>query len=133
MLKKKKHLIITMCILGGVLLGMTILISSARYDTQTIPIRITVGEYAGFRVDNNTIDFGTLPKGSTAEREITIKVDDESEVILTVEGIVFVMPRDNLLLVNAGAPQKVTIVAAVPPNQTLGEYQGTLVIRSKKI
>jgi len=130
----KKHLIITLCILAGVLLGITVFsVISARYDTKTIPVRVTVGEYAGFRVDNITIDFGTLPPGSTAEREITITADEESEVMLAVEGIVFVMPRDNLLLVNAGAPQKVTIVAAVPLNQTRGEYQGTLVIRSKKI
>ena len=129
-----KKLILGISILILFLLGSMLWnFSESRHTIQKIPIHAIVGTYAGFRIDNSTLDFGTLLPGSFAEREIMLAADETMKVTLIVKGISFVAPRVDVVFINAGSSQRVSFLASVPSNCTLGEYRGTLFIQSQKI
>ena len=124
----------------GVVIGISIIISVLaiaflfpKIETQTLPLEIIVGSYAGFNINTTSINFGTVLPGGMAEREITLTADEDSKISLSVEGIDFVTPQESILLMKAGMTRIAIIIAEVPMNQTLGVYRGTLLIQTQSI
>jgi len=101
---------------------------------QEIPINLTVGDYTGVNLDTNEIHFGTLKRGSTAQRPVHLRAEYYDVVVsLYVEGIPFVYPEQETLIIRKGENTTVRLFATVDYLAPQKSYDGTLLVLMKKL
>lgn len=100
-----------------------------------VPMRARLIDFKGIGLaaDADKLNFGSIPLSGTAERYITLtnEKDFKIRVQLAITGniskIVYANITDFVLKPNE--TQQISFVAFHPRNATIGEYNGTLVIK----
>jgi hypothetical protein len=84
----------------------------------------------GFNVANDSLHFGILPAGGSADRDIFMRGGKKSGVKIKAFGAIkdWVRTSDNNFLINEGEEKIVTIFMKVPLGTEKGFYNGTVKI-----
>ena len=136
MKKTTKHYLL-LCSLGvALVLFFTILLYYLFHPLtrQEISIDLTIGNYIGINVDQDTLHFGTLRPGASAERSLILRADDyDIAVQLIVEDLPFVIPEEETLIIKQGESKAVRFFAKPGDDQEKKTYTGRLIILTKRL
>jgi len=135
MMKKRKFLLL--CVIAAVIsivLTMFAFLYYSVYDTEVIAFDFEVpgSPMASFNLDNDAIHFGSIPRGSSSLRSITLENDKESFVILKPLGTDYLTADKNYFLMPANKPTEIELKVEVPFNAKIGKYSGKLLIILKR-
>ncbi|MBI1972925.1 hypothetical protein HYS50_02890 [Candidatus Woesearchaeota archaeon] len=101
---------------------------------QVIPVDITIGDYTGINLDDDAIHFGTLKPGSLAQRPVRLRADAyDVEITLLVEGIPFVFPEQEKIVLRKGEQETIRLFAVTDLLTPRKTYEGRLIILSKAL
>lgn len=100
------------------------------FEARDIPMDITVSNYTGFNVDNDSIHFGTLMRGSSGSRNITITNNRSSSCSITTHLLgdlsKWVSVSEREFIVDSHKSAVITVRVSVPYTAEFGNYTGTL-------
>lgn len=135
MMKKQRFLLL--CVIAATIsIALTMFIFSyyTVYDTEIIAFDFEVpsSPMASFNLDNDTIHFGSIPRGSSSLRSITIENDRDSFVILKPSGTDYFNISKNYFLMPANQPTKIELNIEIPFDAEVGKYNGNLLIILKR-
>lgn len=136
MRKKNLQRLLALCVLVLLLIFLTVFLYTFFHPVtrQTIPMDVTVGDYLGVNLDDDALHFGTLNPGSSAQRGVLLRADSYAvAVTLTVEGIPFVFPERDSLILQQGEQAIVRMYAVTDLLTPRKRYEGTLRIITKKL
>lgn len=135
-MKKKKIIIIAIFILLIIIAAAYLYTSKKKLlEVKEIDMYLTVANYTGFNIDTEAIFFGTVIKGGTARRIITINnYHIESNVFIVIEGDLkkWVSISDNNFTMHPNESRNITISTSIPQNAEFKNYTGKLRILFKK-
>ncbi|MBD3163715.1 hypothetical protein GF323_00780 [Candidatus Woesearchaeota archaeon] len=87
----------------------------------------------GFNVDPDGFHYGTMPKGSSGKREITIEAEEDVVVSIIKKGEIGKwVENPNNFLIKEGEKMKVGLILNVPENAAAGNYSGKAVFILRK-
>lgn len=97
---------------------------------EEIPIYLVVGEHIGFNIENTSLNFGTIPPGGQAVKEINIQNSGQHELEILITGNVkkFISIEPKEFNVQSDQITNVEVTAYVPSNTPKGNYTGTLLV-----
>lgn len=95
-------------------------------------VKLTLDDYVGFNVDPGEINFGTVIPGGGSSREVYLKTDSPTKVVIKIEGNVskFVGVSENNFIFIGN--RTLNFIAATPENATKGYYAGRVIIIFKE-
>lgn len=102
------------------------------FQTEGIPISLEVGDKWKFNLENETLDFGMIPRGAIGRRDITITGVDKKAIVQIHSTLLFVQPEINNFVLEPYEPRTIRIIAAVPSEYAEGKYTGILWIRLRR-
>lgn len=104
------------------------------YDTDVVAFDFEVpgSLMASFNLDNDAIHFGSIPRGSSSLRSITLEDDRDSFVILKPSGADYLNISKNYFFMPAGQPTKIELSVEIPLDAKVGKYNGNLLIILKR-
>ena len=131
----KKHLMLIFLLLFLiVILSVFFYYQRHPITKQEIPINLTVGDYTGVNLDMNELHFGTLKRGSTAQRPVNLRAEYyDVEVSLYVQGVPYVYPEQETVIIRKGENVTVRLFATIDYLAPEKSYNGTLLVLMKKL
>jgi len=104
---------------------------------EEIPIKFTItNEGIGFDLNLSALTFGAITAGGSARREITIenKNDFNVKAIIALDrGIARFIQVERLVYINSSEKLNLNVSVITKINDTLGEYNGSLLIKTIRI
>lgn len=129
-------MLLALCILVLLVIFLTVFLYTSFHPItqQRIPLDVTVGDYLGVNLDDDALHFGTLNPGSSSQRGILLRADNYAVAItLAVEGIPFIFPERDHLVLQQGEQEIVRVYAVTDILTPRKHYEGALVITAKKL
>ena len=131
---KRKNKIIASLII--IIILATIFISNIPLNKETIPSQFILGENMGFDLTPGKLNFGQIIPGYTATREITIdnNFDETIKIKIKSSGEISnnIIVSENNFLLNPSESKAITFTAYSGDLTELREYNGKIIIISKK-
>ena len=106
--------------------------------TQEMPVSVNVVEknVVGVNIDTDSLKFGSLSRGNSAIRDITIinPFKKQVNVLISFEGGIadWISIPQNSFVLNAGERNKFPVTVAVPEDAEPGNYTSILKVVMKK-
>jgi len=133
----KKRTFLLLCVIAA---AISIILTSFAflyynvYDTEVLAFDFEVSDtfMASFNLDKDAVHFGSIPRGSSGLRDITIESDKDSFVILKPSGTDYLNISKNYFLMPANKPTEIELKVEVPLDAKVGKYSGNLLIILKR-
>jgi len=124
-----KWSILVVCSVIIIYFIISIIFSFKNVDSvQTLDVNLKIGDYVGFNLDQESLNFGTIPPGSGSFRAITLKSDKPLEVHVSFEGDTakwMNVSKNDFIL---DGVEDLSFNIQVPNDVVLGDYTGKTVI-----
>ena len=122
--------IVVLFALAIIVFGLKYMDATKDYTVIPYDLQIKVGGYAGFNTARDKIYFGTVPPGSTGQRNFTLNhtYSVPVKVNFTVEGDLagWITISEVNFLLEPAKKKEIEIKATPPMNQPYGTYTGKL-------
>lgn len=91
-----------------------------------------VGDVAGFNLDTDGVHFGTVSKGVSINRFLTVSTNEDARVDIYFKGIKYLGVDNSTFLLKKGEEKQVQIYLKIPRNVEEGYYSGKMVVVYRK-
>lgn len=107
-------------------------------EVLELDMKLQVGNYAGFALGENKIDFGTVLPGGHAKREVVITNDDTRKGYFQIrieaeDWKEWIVADDRWLSLKPGETRKISFHVNVPGAARLGNYTGSVKVMVRRI
>ena len=136
MRKKTLRILFGLCIFVLLIIFLTVFLYTSFHPItqQILPLDVTIGEPLSINLDDDALHFGTLNPGSSSQRSILLRAEHYAVAItLHVQGVPFVFPEKDSLLLQRGEQEIVRMYAVTDILTPRKHYEGALVITTKKL
>ncbi|MEM1577642.1 MAG: hypothetical protein QXM27_01350 [Candidatus Pacearchaeota archaeon] len=98
-------------------------------------IKLKVGDYIGFNIENESINFGTIMPGGRGERyiEVTSNKDVKVEIYLKGDIAKWIIVDKNDFILKKNTKENITFSVVIPKDAKIGNYTGKAIILFRKI
>ena len=133
----KKRTFLLLCVIAAaisIVLTMFAFFYYNVYDTEVVAFDFEVPDtpIASFNLDKDAIHFGSIPRGSSSLKSITIENERDSFVILKPLGADYLNISKNYFIMPANKPTKIELSVDIPLDAKIGKYNGNLLIILKQ-
>jgi hypothetical protein len=97
-------------------------------DIQTMNVKLRIGDYVGFNLDPESLNFGTVLPGSGSTRTVTLRSENPLKVHISFEGDTakwMNVSKNNFIL---NGTETVGFSITAPNDSNLGNYNGKVII-----
>tara|TARA_Y100000310_G_C20487478_1_gene717538 strand:- start:89 stop:505 length:417 start_codon:yes stop_codon:yes gene_type:complete len=120
---------LSLVIIGGILF---VYISKNIIGYTEYDVDYTVGDYAGFNLDEDAIHFGTIMQGIKTKRSMDIYTDRDVEVRIYIAGIEYITISEDVFFLKANEKKSIDLVLQVPLELKEGYYSGKIRVIYRK-
>ncbi len=140
---KSSNTIISILVLAAII-TMAAAATSVYYSffyikgTAQLPLFVVVNKTAGFNLEKDSLNFGSLPPGSCSVRGVSVENNGEPKtnikIAVKVDGELskWITARAQNILLKPGEKAKLDFSLCIPENTPYGSYSGTAYFLVKK-
>ena len=131
-MRKKRTIRLTYALLILIAAALITMVATtlSQLETKDISMDVTVANYTGFNVDNDSIHFGAIMPGGHGMRNITLNNSGGRACTVTIQFLGefadWVRASENYITLAGHEEQVISVRVSIPPETDYGNYTGVL-------